>query len=190
MPPTARLRYELARHPWIRWGIVVALAAAVGVLVRGELAALATQREAWGRSRDVLVADGDLAPGDVVRARTVTLPDTARPAAALESLPEGAVARQHVADGEVLVEVDVFDATGPAAGAPAGTVVVGIVDPLMRASSVGDRVLVAADGAVLADEAVIVHIVDEVAYVAVDPTDAAATAAASRDGTATLLYVP
>ena len=190
MPPTARLRYELARHPWIRWVIVVALAAAVGLIVRGELAALATQRQAWGRSREVLVADGDLAPGDVVRARAVTLPDAARPAAALESLPEGAVARQRVGDGEVIVDIDVQRATGPAAGAPAGTVVVGIVDPLMGDSSVGDRVLVAARGEVLADEAVIVHIVDEVAYVAVAPNDAPAAAAASRDGTATLLYLP
>lgn len=190
MRPTARLRVALARHPWIHWSIVIALAAAAALIVRAELVSVAARREAWGRGREVLVADGDQAPGGAVLARPVTLPEPALPDAALTTLPEGALLRQHVVDGEVLVDVDILVASGPAAGAPAGTVVVGVVDPLMRGAGAGDRVVIAADGGLIASSGVIVRVVDDVAFVAVAPGDAPAVAAAARSGSASLVYVP
>jgi hypothetical protein len=185
-----RARFELARRPWIYWTLVAALAVAVVALVRAELATIDARRDAWGTRRVVLVVDGDHAPGDEPRVRRVTLPAPAVPQSALSTVTGGARLRQHVADGEVLVDVDILAGDGPAARAPSGTVVVAIVDPLMRAVRPGARVEVAAEGTVIAAPASIADVVDEVAFVAVDPTDAAAVAAAARLGTASLLYVP
>ncbi len=185
-----RARFELARRPWIYWLVVAALAVTVAVSVRAELATIGERRDAWGVSRVVLVADGDLLPGDPLRVREATLPAPVIPESAITSLPAGARLRQHVADGEVLVDVDVLTASGPAARAPAGTVVVGVIDPLMRSVRAGAAVEIAAGGRVVASPATVVDVVDEVTFVAVRPDDAASVAAAALDGTASLLYLP
>lgn len=190
MRPTARLRVAIARHPWIHWTVVGTLAAGAALAVRAEMASVGEQRAAWGTAREVLVADGDLEPGEPLRTRWRTLPAPAVPAAAVTDVPDGALARQHVADGEVVVDVDLIDRSGPAAHAPDGTVVVAVVDPLMRDAAVGDRVRVAADGMIVARHGLIVHVADDVAFVAVDPDEAAAVTAAARDGRASLVYVP
>lgn len=190
MQLTARMRFVLARRPWIYWTIVAVLAAAAAGVVHAELRSIGERRDAWGETRHVLVADGDLDPNGPLRLREVTLPAAAVPASALGEVPRDARLRQHVADGEVLVDVDVVHESGPAARATDGTVVVALVDPLMRGVRPGERVQVAAAGHVIADRAIVVDVVDDVAFVAVRPADAARVADAAQANSASLLYLP
>ena len=125
MNPVARARHVLARRPWLYWSAVLALAALGGWSVAAAAAGVDEARQAWGTTRDVVVATDDLAPGE--RARPGGSPLRPRPApavadAAVTSVPPGATARQHVAAGEVLVDRDVAAPGGPQALIPGGWV--------------------------------------------------------------------
>ena len=190
MHVAARARLVLARRPWIYWAVVAALATTAAIAVQGQLASIEAERNRWGTSRSVLVATRQLEPGDAIAAELVALPVAALPTAALVEPPADAVVRQRVAAGEVLTELDVAHAVGPAARAEPGLVVVGLVDPLARNVAAGLRVKVAADGVVLADQAEVTEVTDDVIFVPVPDRDAAAVAAAAQQGIAALLYVP
>jgi len=138
----------------------------------------------------VLVARRHHEPGDLLMADLVELPVAALPADALVDAPAAGRIRQRVAAGEVLTTVDVTGVAGPAALAEPGTVVVALSDPLARSVVPGLHVEVAADGLVLADDAVVTDVVDDVIFVAVTERDAAAVAAAAQQGTASLVYLP
>ncbi len=112
------------------------------------------------------------------------------PPDALTAPPDGAVARQRVTAGEILVGADVATAAGPAGLAAPGTVVVGIVDPLARNVAVGSTVQASADGVVVCDEATVVAISDDVIQLAVPERDAPMVAAAAHDGLASILIRP
>ncbi|NND76161.1 MAG: hypothetical protein HKN44_14245 [Ilumatobacter sp.] len=185
-----RVRIVLARHRSIYWLGVTVLATAAGLMVKGELDALDAERAAWGRTRQVLVATADLVPDGAIDVRSADLPEAAVPTAALTSVPPGARLHQRVAAGEVLVAADLVGAGGPARHAEAGTVVVGVVDPLAPGAQVGQRVLLATDGIVVASRATVVDIVGDVIYVAVPERDGATVAAAAGSGAASLLFVP
>lgn len=190
MHVAARARLVLARRPWIYWLCVAALAALVAVSVNDRLAAIERERDGWGTTRIVLVADGFHDAGDTVVARRVELPVAALPDAALSDLTPEARMRQRAADGEVLTSFDVISRPGPAAGADTGDVVVTVSDPLARSVVVGMNVQVVADGLVLADSGRVVDVVDEVVFVAVDELDGPIVAAAAHQGIASLLYLP
>ncbi len=189
MHVAARVRLFLARRPWVYWLVVVLCAAGVGLGVRAAINDLDDARESWGTTRSVLVARRDHQPGDHLDAMRVELPEAALPPTAVDAIPPEQRLRQRVAAGEVLVEAD-FVAEGPAARADPGTIVVAVSDPLARDLVIGSEVVVAADGVVLADPAVVVELIDEIAFVAVDPADAALVAAAARLDTASVLYRP
>ena len=190
MHVAARARLVLARRPWVYWAIVVTLAAALAVGVNDQLTALDEARHDWGSTRSVLVAGRPLEPGDPIEAHAVDLPVAAIPPGALDDLPDGARLRQRVAIGEVLTELDVTAAPGPAARATSGTVVVALSDPLSRGVVIGSRVQVAADGLVIAENATVVEVADDVIFVAVDAAAAPMVAVAARQGSASLLYLP
>jgi hypothetical protein len=190
MHVAARARLVLARRPWIHWLFVTALAALVAVSVNDRLAAIERERDGWGTTRLVLVADGPLEAGDSVVVRRVELPTAALPDAALSDLAPDARMRQRAADGEVLTSFDVVSRPGPAAGADDGDVVVTVADPLARGVAVGTNVQIVADGLVLADSGRVVEVVDEVVFVAVDEPDGPIVAAAAQQGIASLLYLP
>ena len=105
----ARARHVVARRPWLYWLVVVALAGGVGLITAGAVAEIDDARRSWGETRPVLVASRtsprrctrrpDRACGRVRCRCSPTTPSTAR-------RPD-AVARQHVAAGEVLVDADV-----------------------------------------------------------------------------------
>jgi flagella basal body P-ring formation protein FlgA len=190
MHVAVRARLVLARRPWIYWAVVAALATIAAVAVHGQLASIEAERDRWGTSRSVLVATRQLEPGDVITAELVALPVAALPAAALVEPPTDAVVRQRVAAGEVLTELDIAHAVGPAALAEPGLVVVALSDPLARNVAAGQRVKVAADGVVLADQAEVTEVIDDVIFVAVPDREAVAVAAAAQHGSATLLYLP
>ncbi len=149
MHVVAATRLVLARRPWLYWAIVTVLAAGVAVAVHEQSSALDAARDDWRTTRTVLVAERALDPGDTIATRRVDLPVAALPPGALEELPDRATLSQRIGIGEVLTDVDITTRPGPAAHADPGTVVLAVPDPLSRASFVGLRVLVAADGQVL-----------------------------------------
>ena len=190
MHVVARARLALARRPWVYWTIIAALASTLAVVVDEQLTSLDDARRGWGATRSVLVAERRLAPGDTVAARLVDLPLAAIPPGALDELPDGVRLHQRVGEGEVVTDLDITALPGPAGRARAGTVVVALSDPLSRGVTIGLNVRVAADGLVLAEEASIVEVIDDVIFVAVDASDAPAVAAAAQQGIASLLYLP
>ncbi|HYN34830.1 MAG TPA: hypothetical protein VES40_19555 [Ilumatobacteraceae bacterium] len=190
MHVVARARLVFARRPWLYWAIVAALGTALAVGVNDQLTALEEARRNWGSTRSVLVADRQLEPGDPIETHAVDLPVAAIPPGALDDLPDGAQLHQRVSIGEVLTDLDLTTAAGPAARAAPGTVVVALSDPLSRGITTGLKVQVAADGLVIADSATVVEMADDVIFVAVEASAAPMVAAAAQQGIASLLYLP
>ena len=190
MHVAARARLVLARRPWVYWAVVATFAALAVVAVEDQLASIDAERNRWGTTRQVLVARRHHEPGDPLMADLVELPVAALPADALVDAPAGGRIRQRVAVGEVLTAGDVTGVAGPAALAEPGTVVVALSDPLARSVVPGLRVEVTADGLVLAENATVTDVVDDVIFVAVAERDAAAVAAATQQGIASLVYLP
>jgi len=186
----ARARTFSARHAWLRWIVVLALAATAGVATHRQLDTVEAERDAWGDTVDVLVATGDLVPDGAITAHIVAAPRALTPAAALGSLPDSARLRQRVMRGEILTAADVTAAPGPASSAESGTAVVAVIDPLVRDASIGLEIWVSSEGVVLAEEATIVSIVDDVVFVSVPDRDAPMVAAASQAGLASLIFLP
>jgi hypothetical protein len=190
MHVAARARLALARRPWIHWSAVAVVAAIVALSVHTQLAALERARLEWGTTRSVLVAREAAEPGERVAANRTEIPVAALPDGALEQWPPGATLTRRVGRGEILTALDVTTAPGPAALAEPGTVVVAVPDPLAGVAAVGGHVLVAADGMVLSERAVVVGLGPEVVFVAVVRAEAAAVAAAVRHRTASVLFLP
>ncbi len=190
MHVAARARLVLARRPWIYWAVVATLALLAAATVQRQIGSIATERGRWGATRTVLVAAQHHEPGDVAVVEPVVLPVAALPDGALDELAEGAVVRQRMAAGEVVTRLDVTTRAGPATLAEPGTVVVALSDPLARDVAVGLAVQVSADGLVVADDATVTGIVDDVVFVAVDERDGPSVAAAAQRGVASLLYLP
>jgi hypothetical protein len=182
------VRRFLARRPWVYWVLVAALAGGVGVAVRVQLQALDEARRQWADTATVWVADHDIEPGDSIQARRRQLPLVAVPADAVIDLAAGTVARQRIATGEAIVEVDVAVGRGPAAAAVDGEVVVPISDPLLATAPVGADVAVYADGLVLAADGHVVHVDDAVVFVAVAAGDGPLVAAAAQLRTASIVF--
>ncbi|NNE13009.1 MAG: hypothetical protein HKN41_12285, partial [Ilumatobacter sp.] len=181
-----RLRRILVRRPWIHWAVVgiAAAGAAASALDRSDRVDAA--REAWGETSTVHVASRPLEPGDEVRATTVEIPtallgDHAAPADVLD----GAVARQRIAEGEVIATVDVVSQPGPTAMIPAGWLGVPVVESPASGAGLGERVLIASDGLVIGEEALVIGRVDGVTLVAVPAEIAPVLPAAAEGGSLT-----
>jgi hypothetical protein len=191
MHPVARLRHVLARRPWLYWSAVTLLAAGVAVAAASAVAGVDDARRAWGATRSVVVAVAELAPGDLLIGRTEVRPHPAPmvPPSALTAVPAAAVARQRVAAGEVLVELDVVAGHLPVALLPPGWRGVAVAEPVPSGAVVGDLVAAASGGVIVADEGVIVGRTESTVVVAVPSADAPAVAAAANAGDLTLLLV-
>jgi pilus assembly protein CpaB len=101
-----RARRALAR-PAARRLAVTALAAATALTVVALVGAADDARDRWGRTRTVVVATRDLAPGDRLDASAVearSLPRATTTEAALTAVPVGAIVRQPILAGEPVVE--------------------------------------------------------------------------------------
>ena len=202
-----RARLELARHRRLRWLLVAALALASAAAVQRRADALDEARRGWATTATVLVAARDLRPGDELAIDALELPVVAVPPGALhaDDRPDAtpvagdgggggpverraARVRRAVGAGEIVTHADLRVGVGPAAGAPDGTVVVAVRDPLVPVAEAGAAVAVHADGLELASGAVVVSAADGITSVAVDPADASIVAAAARDGTASLVF--
>jgi Flp pilus assembly protein CpaB len=129
---TVRARRTLAR-PLVRRVCVGGLAVATALTVVALVGAAGTARDRWGRSRPVVVATRDLAPGEVVAGADVEvrdLPEGVLPEDVLEGVldggptapPTGAVVRQPILAGEPIVATRLAPQglTGAAALVPPG----------------------------------------------------------------------
>lgn len=122
----ARTRLVLARHPALHWWAAAACAAVVGGLTVRSTQRLASEREAWGHTRSVVVVVSPTAAGSTPRVEIRALPDAALPDATLEVWPDGAVAAHDLQRGEVVTPSDAVAPSAadgvrlavPARGAP------------------------------------------------------------------------
>jgi hypothetical protein len=192
MNVAARGRYELARRPWLYRTLVAAVAVTCGLVVADATAAIDDARDSWGVTRTVIIASADIAPGEELAGRTsrAVRPVPALPEAALASVPAGAVARQRIAAGEALVPADVAATAGPRSLVPDGWSAVAVAEVVPSGTAVGDPVVAAAGGVVLAGEGLVVGHAGDAVLVAVPADDAPHVAHAAATGELTLLLVP
>ncbi|WP_117000498.1 SAF domain-containing protein [Desertimonas flava] len=192
MSVLATVRHRLARSPWIYWAVVAVLAVVAGVAVASATSGVDAARRAWGDVRAVYVASSDIAPGDQLAGRVDRreLPAPLIPGDALIDVSSGAVARQHVAAGEVLVSVDVAASGSPRSLIPADWLAVAVAERVPSGVSAGDAVRVASGGIVLADEGVVVAASPDAVLVAVPADDAAQVGQAASTGDVSLLLEP
>ncbi len=186
----ARARIFSARHGWLRWSFVALLTVTAGFATHRQLSLVDAERNAWGQTVDVLVATDDLTPDGVIAVEVMQVPLAMVPPAALSTLPDGVRLRQRVSAGEIVTDADITPSPGPAAAAEQGTAVVPIVDPLAQGLVAGLAVRVSSEGIVLAEQATVVGVVDDIAFVAVPEGDAPMVAAAAHVGLASLIFLP
>lgn len=192
MHVVARVRHVLARRPWLYWLAVLLVAAVAATVAAGAGAAVDDARRAWGETRTVVVARVDLAPGDPLAGATTTrsVPVPLIPTSAAGEVPAGAVARQRVAAGEIVVAVDVAASGSPQAMIPTGWSAVAVAEAVPTGALVGDRVAAVADGVVLVADGLVIGRAGDAVLVAVPEDDAPALAAASAAGVAALVLRP
>ena len=143
---TVRGRRALARTI-TRRAVVVVAAVVTGLTVSTVVRSAEQTRSRWADTRQVAVANHDLAPGDVVDAGAVSLrevPTAAVAGAAAATLPLGAVVRYPIAAGEPVIGTRLAPEglTGVAALVPEGHRAVSIpAGPAgMPPAQAGDRV--------------------------------------------------
>lgn len=208
-PSLRRWVRRARRSPTAWWSAAAALALAASLRVGAIDDEAEARRAAWGESVTVVVAERDLAAGDVVTRGDVAFADWPRalvPAGALEELPIGRTAASPIVAGEAVVAARV---------APEGlSEVAALVPPGWRAVAVpsasggfgadappldvGDRVDVLATFDTLdldagdsttetvAEGALVVDVGDTSVTVAVPAADAERLAGAAARGTVTL----
>ena len=187
----AMVRRVLARHPWIYWTIVAAVAAGGAIATASVLGAVAAERSRWGDTAVVLVATRDVAAGEPLSGLTAErrYPVAMIPPEAVATLEPGTAARHALGEGEIVVALDVAATTAPRALIPRGWLAVAIVEGVASGATIGDHVVVASEGIRLADDGLIVGHADGVTIVAVPDDEAPMVAAASSStaGVALLL---
>lgn len=187
-----RLRFLFARYPWLYWsavGLVCVVATAVVMALVGRATASA---RSLGRTVSVPVAARPLALGAVVEdgdVRWRLLPTSVLPEAPVEGSPVGRTLVVPVVAGEVLVTAKFAPdgLSGVAALLPAGAralaVPVAAANPSVQR---GDRVDLLAESDVIARDAVVLDVGDEVVTVAVVADEAPRVAEALSTGVVTV----
>lgn len=174
-----RLRMLLARHPWIYWLTVFAVAGALALSVTAALAEVRRERESWGESVTVFVSTTAISIGDPIATSVETrqVPLAMVPAEALQEIPDAAVAAQRVSAGEIVVGIDVSAGRGPLALLPDGWLAIFFESPVNETFSVGDSASVLAGGEMIAPDAIIIQILADGVVVGVPAGVAPAVAA-------------
>lgn len=187
MPIMPMVRRLVARRPWIQWLVIAVVAVGVAASVADAMAGVDAARRSWGTTATVWVATADVSPGAPVHVEPIEIPVAIRPAHAARD-PEGMVARHAIGRGEIVTALDVVDEDGSLA--PTGWWVAPIRESLPSGAALGERVRVASDGFVIADDGVVVGFIDDVTLVAVPPDVAPLLPAASDTTTVALLRTP
>ena len=183
------VRRMLVRRPWIYWSVaaLAALGSAAGIVERSDR--IDAARASWGRTTTVWVATRDLAAGDPLTAERRELPAAMVAPTAADTV-DGLVARQQIATGEIVHEIDLVAPDGPAALTPAGWRAVPVIESPPSGALVGDRVDVVSDGVVVSAAALVVGHHDAATLVAVPEHIAPVLPAAADTGHVTLLLRP
>ncbi len=189
---TVGARRMLTRRPWVYWVGVIALAAVLAVAAQANFTEVRRARESWGESTAVWVATGDITPGQPVAGRVALR----QFAAAM--VPENAVAgaeivgvsRQRISTGEVITTFDLTPNDDQLALVPGGWLAVVVTESPRSGAAIGSRVRLAADGVVIADEALVIGDVDGATLVAVPEAVAPLVPVAAASGGLSLLRVP
>lgn len=184
MPTVRRL---VARRPWVQWVVIVTVALGVAAAVADAVAGVEAARRAWGTSTTVWVTTDAAPAGAAIRVTAIEVPVALRPPdAAID--PHGSIARHEVGRGEIVSTHDIVGEDGSLA--PSGWLVAPIRESLPSGAVLGERVAVASDGFLIADDGVVVGFVDDVTLVAVPPEVAPLLPAASATATTALLRAP
>lgn len=175
---TARIRMLLARRPLLYWMAVTTVALVIGMSLRSAAAQAERQRDSWGSVSAVLVAEHRLGPGERLAGAVSVrnLPNALLAASALHALPAGATARQYIAEGEVLVALDVTPDSGPLSLLPRDWLAIAIEEPNSTAFGIGDSAAVLAGGRIIAPIAVVLQVAVDGIVIGV-PTDVAGAVA-------------
>jgi hypothetical protein len=186
----AALRRTVGRHRWLRRVLVACLAVAAAATTLERVDRIDAARDAWGRTRPVLVAAHDHAPGDPVTVDVRHVPVAMVPPAAVDAADAaGLVARQRIGRGEVVNALDVTS-DGPLGLAPRGWLVAAIVESPGSDAAPGERVQLVSEGVVVAAEAIVVGHTSDATLVAVPSDDAPLVPLAAASGTLAVLRVP
>ena len=133
-----RIRMMVARHPWIYWMVIVALAGSVGLGAASAVAAVDAERRSWGDQVTVWVAIDDISVGQPIRVESHRVPRAVVPPDAVTAPPATAIARQHIDRGEMLTSSDV-SVSGSAGLIPDGWVALA-VPATVEHFAIGDRI--------------------------------------------------
>lgn len=184
----------MARRPWLHWVLVALLAAGVAAIVAAELADVRRQRDSWGKTIDVIVAERDVSPGEPMVGTFVirSVPVGLAPATVLTAVPGAATATQEIARGEMIVEADIAPERSQLALLPSHWLAIRVVGESGQAASVspmpstagqaqamfmvGDAAAVLAEGAIIAPDAIVLAVEAGVVVIGV-PSDVAAVVA-------------
>ncbi|MEO6123900.1 MAG: hypothetical protein ABIR32_09325 [Ilumatobacteraceae bacterium] len=174
----ATWRTLLARRPWISWLFIVGIAGLIAVAVSNALSDVRRERDRWGETTTVHVAIAAIAPGDLIAplVESRTVPIAMAPASAQVTVDGGTTARQRVAVGEIVVEVDVGPATGPLALLPAGWLAITVEDTMSTSFTIGDHAAVLAAGSNIADDALVIDVLPDAVVIGVPADNAPAVA--------------
>ena len=119
MHQLAWIRLMVARHPWVYWLTIAALAALVAVGAQRAVARVDAQRRTWGQQQSVWITTSGIEPGQVIAADRNDVPAAIVPVDAAEEVHAGTVARQHLGAGEIVTNGDIT-AAGAAGLIPIG----------------------------------------------------------------------
>lgn len=111
----------VARHPWAYWLTIAVVAGAVAIGTARSSAGVDAARRSWGDQQDVWMASAAIDPGQPILAVRRSVPRAVVPHGAVLVAPDDVVARQRIAAGEIITDLDVA-ATGPAGLIPDGWV--------------------------------------------------------------------
>ena len=179
----ARVRLVLARHPWLYWIAVAALAGIVTIGIVDAMAKVDAARQSWGTHQAVWTAAGGIEPGALITAQRTEVPTAVVPGDAVNASPVNAVAKQHISAGEIVTTADVA-LTGTAGLITDGWVAFAVPQSVAHFAA-GDHVDVYTTDRLISHGAV-VEAGDSDVMVAV-PSDAApAMAAALQSGAVTI----
>jgi hypothetical protein len=117
----ARVRLMVARHPWTYWVAIAALSGALALGVARAMAGVDAARRSWGEQHTVWTASAAIDAGQAIIAGRRQVPRAVVPAGAVDDIPSGVVARQHIGLGEIITDADITTA-GPAGLIPDGWV--------------------------------------------------------------------
>jgi hypothetical protein len=179
----ARVRLVVARHPWIYWTAVAALAGIVTIGVVDAMAKVDAARRSWGTQQQVWVATAAMEPGAVITAELSEVPTAVVPNDAIDTSPVGAIAKQHIAVGEIVTRDDVTRA-GPAGLIPDGWVAFAVPESVDHFVP-GDHVNVYTTDRLIGD-GVVVDAGDSDVMVAIAADAAPAMATALQSGAVTV----